>query len=205
MDSICGAFMFMQKKVFIELNGFDEAYFMYGEDLDLCYRIKKAGYKIIYFAGTNTIHYKGESTKKSSISYVNYFYGAMRIFVQKNLHKNFRFLNAIMKIFIYYRAFLSYLKRFFINIYPVVIDLSCIVGALLLSIRLRFEFFPVEAYSFVIIFYSLIWIISLSLSGSYKRSNFLSFIKPFNGILFGFFINSSFTYFFNQFAFHYIF
>ncbi len=201
VDAICGAFMFMRKDLFESLNGFDEDYFMYGEDLDLCYRIKNAGFKIFYFSGTSIIHYKGESTKKSSISYVNNFYGAMRIFVEKNFHKSFKMMTTMVKMLIFYRELISFVKRFFIMYYALLIDLTAIIAAMLLSIRLRFESFPVEAYSFVIVFYTLVWIFTLSLCGSYKKINVMSFIRPLNGILVGFFINSSFTYFFNDFAF----
>lgn len=201
VDAVVGAFMFLSKNVFELIGGFDEDYFMYGEDLDLCYKIKKAGYKIFYYSGTSIIHYKGESTKKSSVSYVNNFYGAMKIFVEKNLHQTSLLLNLLIKILIFYRASVSYFKRFILFVYPVIIDLLLIVSAMLISIRLRFEFFPVDAYTIPIIVYSVIWIISLSINATYKKNNILSLIKPLNGILIGFFINSSITYFFNEFAF----
>lgn len=201
VEAICGAFMLMRKDLFDRVGGFDEDYFMYGEDLDLCFKIRKAGYKIYYYPETSIIHYKGESTRKSSLSYVNNFYGAMGIFVKKNLHKSFRLINYLIKIMIIYRASVSYFVRFLRAFYPALIDTAMIVGAILISIKMRFEFFPVDAYSVVIVIYTLIWLLSLTLSGSYKRLNIYSFIKPLNGILIGFFINSSFTYFFNEFAF----
>jgi O-antigen biosynthesis protein len=201
VEAICGAFMLIKKDIFDQVGGFDEDYFMYGEDLDLCYKIKKAGYKIIYFSGTSIIHFKGESTRKSSLSYVNNFYGAMRIFVQKNLHKNSIILNSLIKLLIIYRASISYLARLLRISYPAIIDITLIVIAMLISIKMRFEFFPIEAYELPIIIYSIVWLLSLSLTGNYKRSNVLSLIKPLNGILIGFFINSSLTYFFNEYAF----
>jgi GT2 family glycosyltransferase/lipopolysaccharide/colanic/teichoic acid biosynthesis glycosyltransferase len=201
VDAVCGAFMMIEKATYDKVGGFDEDYFMYGEDLDLCYKIKQAGYKIFYYSGTSIIHFKGESTKKSSISYVNNFYGAMRIFVEKNLHKKFALLNAVIKILIFYRALISYISRFLKAFYPALLDGMMIVGAMLFSIYLRFEFFPLEAYTLVIIIYTVIWLLALSITGSYKRENKLSLVTPLYGILFGFFINSSFTYFFNEFAF----
>ena len=65
VDAVCGAFMLMKKEHFFKVGGFDEEYFMYGEDLDLCYRIKKENLKVYYYSGTGIIHYKGESTKKA--------------------------------------------------------------------------------------------------------------------------------------------
>lgn len=201
VDAIVGAFMFIKKSIYNEVNGFDEDYFMYGEDLDLCFRLKKAGYKIFYYPDTSIIHYKGESTKKSSISYVNNFYGAMQVFVKKNLNSNFMIMNILIKISIFYRAIISYLSRFIKNSYPVLLDLMFIIGGMILAIYQRFEFFPLKAYTLVIFIYSLVWLITLSLSGSYNKADKFSLVKPLNGILIGFFVNSSFTYFFNEYAF----
>ena len=64
---------------------FDEAFFMYGEDLDWCYRIQRAGWRIYYTPDTQIVHYKGESTKKGDLRYVVLFYGAMLRFVEKHL------------------------------------------------------------------------------------------------------------------------
>lgn len=201
VDAIVGAFMLIKKDVYEKVKGFDEDYFMYGEDLDLCFRIKKAGYRIIYFPETSIIHYKGESTKKSSISYVNNFYGAMQVFVKKNLNRNFWLMNLLIRMVIFYRAAISYFVRFLKNSYPVVLDLGFIVAGMFIAIYQRFDFFPVKAYTVVIFVYTGIWLLTLALSGTYNRNEKLSLIKPLNGILIGFFVNSSFTYFFNEYAF----
>ena len=66
---------------------FDESFFMYGEDLDWCYRIKKAGWEIHYTPSTQIIHYKGESTKKGELRYVKLFYGAMLRFSEKHFQQ----------------------------------------------------------------------------------------------------------------------
>lgn len=84
VDVLCGAFMMIPKEVIDTTGGFDEAFFMYGEDIDLSYRIQKAGYKNYYLAETTITHFKGESTDKYSIKYVKSFYGAMIIFVDKH-------------------------------------------------------------------------------------------------------------------------
>ena len=73
VEVLSGAFMMIKKKVIEEVGNLDETFFMYGEDIDLSYRITKGGYKNYYFAASNIIHYKGESTKKSSINYVFVF------------------------------------------------------------------------------------------------------------------------------------
>jgi GT2 family glycosyltransferase len=84
IDVLAGAFMMMPKKVLDEVGAFDEVFFMYGEDVDLSYRIQKAGYRNYYFAETSLIHFKGESTRKGSLNYVKLFYKAMSIFVKKH-------------------------------------------------------------------------------------------------------------------------
>lgn len=84
VDVLAGAFMMIRKKVLDEVGSFDETFFMYGEDVDLSYRIQKSGYKNYYFAGTTIIHFKGESTRRGSLNYVRMFYNAMNIFVHKH-------------------------------------------------------------------------------------------------------------------------
>ncbi|GAB3007885.1 hypothetical protein GCM10027051_05040 [Niabella terrae] len=84
VEVLCGAFMLMPRDLLLELQGFDESFFMYGEDIDLCYRVKQAGYKILYCGDTTILHYKGESTNKASFSYIRRFYGAMWLFVDKH-------------------------------------------------------------------------------------------------------------------------
>lgn len=87
---LVGAFMLMKRSVYIEVGGFDEAYFMYGEDIDLSYTVLKAGYSNYYYGKTAVIHYKGESTLKDA-TYANRFYGAMQIFYKKHFKQNMFF------------------------------------------------------------------------------------------------------------------
>ncbi len=84
VEVLAGAFMMVSKKVLDITGGFDEAFFMYGEDIDLSYRIRKAGYKNYYCGETSIIHFKGESIQKESKSYLKNFYGAMFLFVNKH-------------------------------------------------------------------------------------------------------------------------
>jgi GT2 family glycosyltransferase len=84
VEVLSGAFMMLSKKAIEATGGFDENFFMYGEDIDLSYRIRLAGMANYYFAGTGILHFKGESTQKISAGYVKHFYGAMRLFVKKH-------------------------------------------------------------------------------------------------------------------------
>lgn len=81
---LVGAFMLLKRSIYNAVGGFDEDYFMYGEDIDFSYRIEKAGYKNRYLGTTTTLHYKGESTIRDK-TYLNRFYGAMHIFYDKQL------------------------------------------------------------------------------------------------------------------------
>lgn len=100
---------------------------MYGEDIDLSYRIIKAGYKNYYFPKTTIIHYKGESTKKGSLNYVRIFYQAMSIFAKKHYSKkNLNWFLIFIHLAIYLRAGASILKRLFQRILLPVMDFALI-------------------------------------------------------------------------------
>lgn len=90
VDILVGAFMWLKKEVYESVGGFDEAYFMYGEDIDLSYKVKKAGYDNYYFGDTTVIHFKGESTLKDT-KYAKRFYGAMQIFYKTHFKRNLLF------------------------------------------------------------------------------------------------------------------
>ena len=87
IDILVGAFMLMKREIYNEVGGFDEDYFMYGEDIDLSYKLLKKGYQNHYYPNTQIIHYKGESTSKNA-KYLGNFYGAMRIFYRKHFRLN---------------------------------------------------------------------------------------------------------------------
>lgn len=90
IDILVGALMFLKRDVYNNVGGFDEDYFMYGEDIDLSYKLLKAGYQNYYLGDTTVIHYKGESTLKDK-NYARRFYGAMQIFYKKHFKKNILF------------------------------------------------------------------------------------------------------------------
>src|SRR5690606_18549071 len=87
VEVLVGAFMLLKRTVYNEVGGFDEDYFMYGEDIDLSYKITKAGYQNHYLGSLTVLHYKGESTQKDEI-YLGRFYGAMAIFYKKHFNKS---------------------------------------------------------------------------------------------------------------------
>lgn len=112
VEILSGAFMMLRKSVIDQIGMLDESFFMYGEDIDLSYRIRQAGYKNIYLADTSIIHYKGESTKKSSINYVYVFYRAMAIFAKKHFSQtNAKLFSFLINLAIYLRAALALTTR----------------------------------------------------------------------------------------------
>ena len=110
VEVLSGAFMMLSKSALSKVSGFDERFFMYGEDIDLSHRISQAGFNNYYFAETSIIHYKGKSTNKKDSSYTKYFYGSMKLFAEKY------YGNKKIKLFFINRAIdfvsmLSHLKR----------------------------------------------------------------------------------------------
>lgn len=112
IEILSGAFMLMRKEALDKVGLLDESFFMYGEDIDLSYRLIKGGYKNYYFSDTRIIHYKGESTKKSSVNYVFVFYNAMIIFAKKHFsQKNASLFSFLINIAIYLRAAVAITNR----------------------------------------------------------------------------------------------
>lgn len=111
-DCVSGAFLMMRRKLFTEIGGFDEDYFMYGEDVDLCYRVKQAGHKVVYFAGGSITHLKGASglhTKSRKV--IDCFYDSMKIFYRKHYRGKYNpFLNAAVYLGINLKHRLTVLK-----------------------------------------------------------------------------------------------
>ena len=100
VDVLSGAFMWMRKSVVEKVGLLDEKFFMYGEDIDLSYRIQKSGFENWYLGTIKILHYKGESTDKQSYAYIQRFYGAMRIFAKKHFSKSYHVYTVIIQVLI---------------------------------------------------------------------------------------------------------
>jgi O-antigen biosynthesis protein len=131
IEVLSGAFIIMPNNVALKTQGFDTDFFMYGEDIDLSYRIQQLGYKNMLFAETPIIHFKGESTKKNDLGYLTTFYKAMDIFVAKHYKskKNY-LLNPLLKTGIWLRALLALVFSFFKTGANVIFDVCCITASL---------------------------------------------------------------------------
>jgi len=117
VDILSGAFMMLRKEVLDKIGGFDERFFMYGEDIDLSYRIKQAGWQNYYLGKANIIHFKGESTRKGEINYQRRFYGAMKEFYKKHFGRKHAGLSGFfIMLAIEFRSLISVISQFFSNI-----------------------------------------------------------------------------------------
>ena len=133
IEILSGAFMLMRKEALDKVGLLDETFFMYGEDIDLSYRLILGGYKNYYYPKTRIIHYKGESTKKSSVNYVFVFYNAMIIFAKKHFsQKNAKLFSFLINAAIYFRAGLAILSRLIKKLILPVIDFAIILSGLFL-------------------------------------------------------------------------
>ena len=111
-EVISGAFMFIRKKA-LEISGLlDEDFFMYGEDIDLSYRLLQTNYKNYYYPGTAIIHFKGRSTPRNSFKDIHHFYRAMRVYVRKRAReRNYRSFFPLIVCAIRLREGLAVLNR----------------------------------------------------------------------------------------------
>ncbi len=113
VDSIVGAFMVVRKSVIDRIGLLDESFFMYGEDLDWCWRCKAAGFKVWYYPGTFITHYKGESSRKAPFKMLKAFHDAMWIFYRKHYAGRYSFvLNWAVWLGIYGRMSVLMLVNF---------------------------------------------------------------------------------------------
>ncbi len=111
IEVISGAFMLIRSEAIRQVGLLDEDFFMYGEDIDLSYRLLKGGWQN-WYVPTPILHYKGESTQKSSYRYVYVFYNAMLIFFDKHYRQSYRLLSMLIRLAVMLRAGLDMLKRF---------------------------------------------------------------------------------------------
>jgi GT2 family glycosyltransferase len=177
VDVISGAFMFIRRTALEKTGNLDERFFMYGEDIDLSYRFKLAGYCNIYFPDTTIIHYKGESTRKSSINYVIVFYRAMIIFARKHFSKNtVRYYIFFIQLAIYIRAALSILTRFVKGIINPVVDSLFIFAGYYLFLPVweyhhfgRYGSYPPAYLGIVVPVYIMIWLLCVFLATGYEK------------------------------------
>lgn len=177
VDILCGAFMFIKKSVLDEIGFLDENFFMYGEDIDLSYRIRNAGYKVLYFPYTTIIHFKGESTRKNSVQYTKRFFNAMHIFANKHFKASrasvfLKYLSIVIAI----KAILNLMKNVGKRLFLPLLDVVTIFLGLHLvaSLWAKFYFQDASYYdsaplTFNFLLYTAIWVVSIFYGGGYDK------------------------------------
>ena len=191
VDVLSGAFMLLRSSALEKTGLLDEDFFMYGEDIDLSYRIAKAGYKNYYFPKTTIIHYKGESTKKRSANYVKVFYNAMVLFAKKHYSSSIAGrLNVFIQLAIYLRATMAICFRLFTVLFLPMLDFVCIYAGYFGITRYWEEynkyvkgFYPENYYWMHIPAYILVVLACIFLSGGYDKP--LSARRLFRGAVVG--------------------
>ena len=202
VDALIGAFMFCRREVLEQIHGFDTDFFMYGEDLDLCYRAQLSGWKVTYVHEPTIIHFKGESTKRSSLNAIHVFYSSMEIFTKKHFNNSTLFL-FFLRIGIWLRA--SFASAFYFAEQGLFMmgDILVVIASIMLATHIRFGnpfAFPEYAYPMVFLSSSLIALGCLLFAGAYFE--YSGKLKPvLTGYFASFFILSSLTYFFKEYAF----
>ena len=178
VEILAGAFMLMRRETLDKCGLLDETFFMYGEDIDLSYRITLAGYKNYYYPKTRIIHYKGESTKKTSVNYVLVFYKAMEIFVRKHFaDKGAKTFSFFINLAIYFKAFLALLSQFFSKAVQPLLDTILGYGGLAFigyfwGNTMVYEgdgTYPITLFAIILPIYLLIWLVTSYFSGGYDK------------------------------------
>jgi GT2 family glycosyltransferase len=191
VDVLAGAFMWMRSSVLEKIGLLDEQFFMYGEDIDLSYRVTLAGYENHYLAETSIIHYKGESTKKGSVKYVRTFYQAMILFAQKHFEgRNAKLFILMLRGAIYFRALLTLVSNMVKKWYLPVLDATLLFGGLffLKDFWGNYHFNDPNYYADRLLYfnfplYIIVWLTSIYFSGHYdKRSDLRLLVR---GLLVG--------------------
>ncbi len=182
VDVLAGCFMFLRRTALDKCGLLDEAFFMYGEDIDLSYRIQQAGFKNYYFPETKIIHYKGESTKKGTLNYVRTFYQAMIIFARKHFSGRRAGLFVMMlQGAIWFRAGLTLFRNFLGKTWLPALDALVIYLGLVLLKNFWANYyyhdpdwFKPNVLWFNFPLYILIWLGTVWLSGGYDAKYNLS-------------------------------
>lgn len=191
VDVLAGAFMIIRKQVLDKIGLLDEQFFMYGEDIDLSYRITQAGYKNFYYPKVRIIHYKGESTKKGSLNYVRMFYRAMIVFAEKHFTKGrARLYRTAILAGIRWRALTAGFGRILKVAWMPVFEAALLFGGIFIlkniyatKVKDAAEYYPEEYMYYIVPFYVLIWIGSIFFSGGYDRP--LRISKAVRGVFIG--------------------
>lgn len=202
VDAVSGSFLFLRREVYEKVGGLDETFFMYGEDLDWCFRISQSGYRVYYVPLTKIIHFKGESTRRSEIDEIRTFYQAMQLFVEKHFSSSI-IVEVLLTVGILLRAALALLIKASRPLLIALMDFVLVDVALVLSEYLYFGQilrFPRYAYPIVWAVPSAVVVASMYFSGVYTTRRH-SVPRTLFAVVISYTIISATVFFFKDFAF----
>lgn len=205
---ISGSFMFFRTDVLKSLGGFDERFFMYGEDIDLCYRLTQSGMVIDYVPTTSIIHYKGESTKKDNIDYIIIFNKALYQFFEKHYSYSYTLLfRMIIVAGIVIRGVVGYAKTLIRRIWQPLVDLTILNVLVIVAFVIRYGIDPsqlIERYEPRYLVYNLCIAVLYVIAGKYYDlygTNRHSAAAVLKATLFAVIGTAVITYFLREYAF----
>ena len=175
VDVLSGAFMLLRRAALTGVGLLDEDYFMYGEDIDLSYRLTRGGWQNWYFPGVRILHYKGESTKRTSVNYVFVFYRAMVIFARKHFATSQAGLfSVLINAAIWLRAGAAVAQRLAIAAAPVLLDAGLLYAGMF-ALKIYWERnhkyvplpYPPQYMLVAVPLYIIAWLTTVWLSGGY--------------------------------------
>jgi len=202
VDAISGSFMAVRRSAWEQVGGLDEEYFMYGEDLDWCYRFKRAGWKVYYVSETRIIHYKGESVRRSDIDEVRHFHQAMRVFVAK-YNRGGVLGGVVLRAGITIREWMAFFSKSARPVRASLLDLLLMAAAWLAAEYLWFgEVFRFPPYAYPLTFLAPWAIVASAMyfMGAYTaRKHSLATVA--SAVAAGYVFISALTFFFKDYAF----
>jgi hypothetical protein len=202
VQALGGAFMMVRREAYERVGGLDESFFMYGEDLDWCYRIGRAGFGVYYVHSTKIIHFKGESTKRSDIDEIKLFYQAMQLFVRKHFNRS-RIVVFFLSLGIVIRGAAASLARMVRPLQLILPDAVLALAALIAGEYLYWGGlfrFPSYAYPMVWIVPTALIVLLSASAGSYTTARF-SVNRSFTAVATAYIIISATVFFVKAFAF----
>lgn len=205
---LSGSFMFFRTSCLKEVEGFDERFFMYGEDIDLCYRVTEAGWEIHYVPETSIIHYKGESTKKNELAYNRVFNDAIYKFFDKHYTSRY---SRLFKFLIFWAIQIRVIISFFVNNLRshrhVITDLTILNVSLIIGMVIRASFdtrgmmsMLQPQFLWLNLLWSTLYLLFMQAYGVLKQNQF-SIVSSLKAVFFSFLMLVAITFFIRDLAF----
>ncbi|MCX7835273.1 MAG: glycosyltransferase [bacterium] len=199
VGAVSGAFMLLPKSVLEKVGGFDERFFMYGEDLDLCKCVSDIGYDIFYLPEVTSVHYRGESTRRSNIKKEDAFYDAMFLFAEKHYKSWWKGYGILLIRFGVVIAKLFKKIRNLSFLFPLAIDVSIVLFSFFIGYTVKFGSLSIFSIDLrVTVANTILVLLSLFAIGTYTSVGKVQIISALKAGILAAFISATYTFFFLQ-------